>query len=45
MRRAEDGFRCPKCVGGGRQEEDARQVLVGEDHVAIVDIWSRNLGS
>ena len=37
MRRAGYGFRCPKCVGGGRQEEDARQVLVGQDHVVIVD--------
>jgi len=37
VRRAADGFRCPKCVGGGRQEEDARKVLVGEDHVEIVD--------
>ncbi len=37
VRRAGDGFRCPICVGGGRQREDVGHVRVGDEQVEVVD--------
>ncbi len=37
IRRVGVGFHCPTCVGGGRREEDVRQVRMGESPVEVVD--------